>query len=357
MQKLKDFAWFVTLGLVFLLFCVRIIPVCLGLRRWEVVELDWLTALDGLIWLRTGHQVEAKLGIGQSSVSRLSRRCAEVFGLSLARGGSEWNFKGDTTLLNLERRVHQAVRWSHGRPLRLEAQHWSGPLLCEPAPAGWIAGCFHFHEYERPLQLLREGVIDAWVASYPDVPAATDPTIACIGLSRMPIWLVVDQAHPLLELGEQVTFADVAAYPFMPLPDGAFPKFQAVLEACGLWDASTPKRIRDPSWLGQINREDLLVGFATPLSLLLSGDCCRVLPLKLPVEVGDALLVPRQYERAPQTLQLLAELRSRLQSLAGAAPELVVLDGVEHPSAAPSDQPFKEQWLPSAPLMPKTSKA
>ena len=339
---------------MFLLFCVKIIPVCWGV----VVELDWLAALDGLIWLRTGHQVEARLRIGQSSVSRLSRRCADVFGLSLARRGSEWHLDGDTTLLNLERRVHQAVRWTNGGPLRLEAQHWSGPLLCEPAPAGWIAGCFHFHEYEKPLQLLREGVIDAWIASYPDVPAATDSTIACIGLSRMPIWLVVDQSHPLLELGEQVTFADVAAYPCMPMPDGAFPKFQAVLEACGLWNGGTaPKPIRNSSQSRQVNSEDLIVGFATPLSLLLSDDSCRVLPLELPLEVGDALLVPRQYERAPQTLQLLAQLRLRLESLAGAAPGLVVLDGFEHPSAAPSDQPFKEQWLPSAPSMPKTSKA
>ena len=323
-----------------------------------MVELDWLAALDGLIWLRTGHQVEAKLQIGQSSVSRLSRKCADVFGLSLTRRGSEWHLNGDTTLLNLERRVHQAVRWTRGSPLRLEARHWSGPLLCEPAPADWIAGSFHFHEYERPLQLLREGVIDAWVASYPDVPAATDPTVACIGLSRMPIWLVVDQSHPLLELGEQVTFADVAGYPCMHLPDGAFPKFQAVLEACGLWNGSTtPKRIGNPALFGQVNSEDLIVGFATPLSLLLNDDSCRVLPLELPVEVGDVLLVPRQYERAPQTLQLLADLRSRLERLAGAAPELVVLDGFEHPSAAHSDQPFKEQWLPSAPLMPKTSKA
>jgi len=46
----------------------------------------------------------------------------------------------------------------------------------------------------------------------------------------------------------------------------------------------------------------------------------------------------------------------RLESLAGAAPGLVVLDGFEHPNAAPSDQPFKEQWLPSAPSTPKTSK-
>ena len=82
-----------------------------------------------------------------------------------------------------------------------------------------------------------------------------------------------------------------------------------------------------------------------------------MLPIELPIEVGDALLVPRQYERAPQTLQLLAELRSRLESLAGAAPDMVVLDGFEHPSATPSDQPFKEQWLQSAPSMPKTSQA
>ena len=108
---------------------------------------------------------------------------------------------------------------------------------------------------------------------------------------------------------------------------------------------------------GQVNSEDLIVGFATPLSLLLRDDSCRVLPLELPLEVGDALLVPRQYERAPQALHLLAELRLRLERLAGAAPGMVVLDGFEHPSAAPSDQPFKEQWLPSAPSMPKTSKA
>ena len=353
MQKLKDFALFVTLDWCFCVFAARFTHVCWG----EVVELDWLAALDGLIWLRTGHQVEVRFQIGQSNVSRLSRKCANIFGLSLARRGAEWHLNGDVTLLNLERRVHQAVRWTRGGPLRLEAQHWSGPLLCEPAPAGWIAGCFHFHEYERPLQLLREGVIDAWIASYPDLPAATDPTIACIGLSRMPIWLVVYQSHPLLELGEQVTFADVAAYPCMPMPTGAFPKFQAVLEACGLWNGGSPERIRNPSWFRQVNSENLVVGFATPLSLPLLDDSCRVLPLGLPLEVGDALLVPRQYERAPQTLQLLAEIRLRLESLAGAAPGLVVLDGFEHPSAAPSDQPFKEQWLPSAPSMPKTSKA
>ena len=298
-----------------------------------VVELDCLAALDGLLWLRTCHQVETKLKISQPTVSRVSRKCAEVFGVSLVRRGPDWQIKGDVTLLNLERRVHQVVRWSRGGPLRLEAQHWSGPLLCSPAPAGWTAGGFHFQEYERPLQLLRDGVIDAWLASYPDVPAATDPSIACIALNRMPMWLVVQQSHPLLELGEQVTFEDVTGYQCLPFPDGAFPKFQATLEACGLWNAGTSERIRNSSWFGQPNSEDLMVGFATPLSLHLYGDSCRVLPLQLPLQVGDALLVPRQYERAPQTLQLLADLRRRLQLLASSAPDMELLDGFEHPSA------------------------
>ena len=86
MQKLKDFALFVTLDWCFCVFAARFTHVCWG----EVVELDWLAALDGLIWLRTGHQVEVRFQIGQSNVSRLSRKCANIFGLSLARRGAEW---------------------------------------------------------------------------------------------------------------------------------------------------------------------------------------------------------------------------------------------------------------------------
>ena len=59
----------------------------------------------------------------------------------------------------------------------------------------------------------------------------------------------------------------------------------------------------------------------------------RALHLQLPLQVGDALLVPRQYERAPKTLQLLADLRRRLQLLASSAPDMELLDGFEHPSA------------------------
>ena len=97
----------------------------------------------------------------------------------------EWELIGDTTSLDLERKVHQRWRWEKQQPLRLEAQHWSGPALCHPVPEGWISGNFDFFDYQRPIELLRKGVIDTWVASYPDIPDHDDVEIASIRLNRM----------------------------------------------------------------------------------------------------------------------------------------------------------------------------
>ena len=96
-----------------------------------VVGVELLEALDGLIWLRTGHQVASRFNLNQSTVSRNSKKCAQEFCISLVRRQSEWSVEGDPTLLNLERYVHQVSRWRANKPLRLEAQHWSAPpLLC-----------------------------------------------------------------------------------------------------------------------------------------------------------------------------------------------------------------------------------
>jgi len=124
--------------------------------------------MDGLIWLRTGHQVAAKFNHHQTTVSRNSRKCAKAFGISLERVHSEWQVIGDRRLLNLERRVHQHMRFKSGNSLRLDAQHWSGSLLGPPPPSGWILGNLNFQEYQRPLQLMQERIIDAWITSYPD---------------------------------------------------------------------------------------------------------------------------------------------------------------------------------------------
>ena len=49
--------------------------------RSDLVEQDVLAALDGLLWLRTGDAVAERLGISQSSVSRVASRCLRLFGI------------------------------------------------------------------------------------------------------------------------------------------------------------------------------------------------------------------------------------------------------------------------------------
>ena len=303
--------------------------------------------MDGLIWLRTGSRVASRVSVSQSTVSRNARRCADVFAVDLVRRGGEWYLKGNLALLNLERQVHQLVRWLDDQPLRLEAQHWSAPLVSPSPVDGWIAGNLDFFEYHRPLQLLRDHVIDAWITSYPDVPA-DDPNLVSIHLSRMPMMLVVKDGHPLLDLGDRVSFEAIARYPILPLPDGAFPGFQQVLIDCGLWQpAAKDGPAEPPAWRGQSGVEDLLVGFATPLTLPLYGESFRQLPLRLPVEVGDALVVARAFIDYPQTHQLAAFLRTRLRSLAATTPELVILEPADRgqavspaaPSRAPAVSP------------------
>lgn len=285
--------------------------------------------------------------MNQSTVSRNAKKCADVFGVDLVRKGGEWYLKGNRMLIKLERQVHQLVRWLDDQPLRLEAQHWSAPLVCPPLSDRWIAGNLDFLEYHRPLQLLRDHVIDAWITSYPDIPA-DDSDLVSIHLSRMPMLLVVQDGHPLLDLGDRVTFEAIARYPILPLPDGAFPGFQQVLIDCGLWEPEAKNGPAEPSaWLGQSGVEDLLVGFATPLTLPLYGESFRQLPLRLPVEVGDALVVAREFIDYPQTHQLVASLRRRLRTLAATMPELVILESADTsqgvspaaPSMAPAVSP------------------
>ena len=267
-----------------------------------------------------------RYGVNQSTISRNVRSALGTLGLEARKIKGEWVLLGDTTFLDLERQVHQLWRWKEQQPLRLEAQHWSGPLFCLPAPAGWITGNFDFLDYQRPIELLRKGIIDAWVASYPDIPDDDDDAIASIHLNRMPMYLVVSEGHPLLELGDAITMADLADYPSLALPDGAFPKFQEVAMACGIWN-NEPKltRFSRENWYGRMDGDDLIVGYATPLTIGFLQKTKLILPLRLPIEVGDALLVRRPFLEAPQTKALQETLLERMRPLADNNPELKLM--------------------------------
>ena len=291
-----------------------------------VVALDDLDCLDLLIWLRTGEQAAVRLGVSQSKVSRTVAAVSQALGIELHKSRDEWDLQGDQTLLQLERRVHQQYRWIRGKPLRIEAQYYSGPLFCDPVPEGWIAGNVDYLQIHTPLQHLRSGVIDAWIGCFPDVPEEDDPDLICFHLTRLPTYLVARPDHPLLLGGRTVTLEDVRQYPSLALADGAFPKVQAALQNLGLWNL-TESRLRDLNrysrklWEGRVER-DLVIGYATAFTIGLFETAQVILPLPPLLEVGDTLVLRREYAEHPRLLELLRHLRLRARALSEQYPDV-----------------------------------
>ncbi len=297
-----------------------------------MVDVDTLASLDGVLWLRSGAIASRQLGLHQSTISRNINRCETIFDVHAAKTSGEWHLKGDAKLLNLERVVHQHHRWLGGRALRIEAMYWSSKTYLEPAPDGWLAGNHDFMNVQQPQALLRDGIIDAWIGSYPDVPDDDDPEFASFPLLRHPIRLVVGANHPLLNAGEELSFELVSQFPSLALPDGAFPKFEACLKAIGLWNSpSRINRYNRDKWEGRWESE-ILVGYASIFSIGFYPQPQYFLPLQLPLSVGDNLVVKRQFADHPRLLQLLARLRQQLSPWLDAHPELIGFGGNQTPS-------------------------
>ena len=283
-----------------------------------MVTVECLAALDHLFWLRTGARAAEVLRCNQSTISRHARACQDLFGLTFVKQSAEWHVKGDDSLLNAERRVHQAYRWSRQLPLRLDAQHWLADRCVDlPLPL-WCRGNLNYLGYEQPLALIKSRILDAWLCSSPDHPS--DPELCALPLCTMPPYLVVKRGHPLLGRSA-LRFRDVSAYPLLPLPDNAFPVFASMLTSLGLGGAAPL-----PPSAGAV--EDLLVGIATPLSLHLYGPDWVPLPLKLPLAVGDVLVVRRDYASHPRLRELVGALQNRLQVLARGCQDVQMLDPV-----------------------------
>lgn len=280
-----------------------------------MVDLDALTALDALQWLRTCEEVSKRFGLSQATVSRQSRRCLDLFGLDLQRIEGEWNTIGDSTILALERCVHQVARWQGRRPLRLEATYWSGPLLCTPVPDDWILGLANIVGVPRNFQLVRERIVDVCLMGLPDCPPDSDPELTSIALSKMPVFFVVRPGHPLINR-TQLSFTDIAQYPTLGLPPGSYPRVEACLKELGFWnDHVRMFRYKRENWEAKTEAE-LTIGYATSLSMEVSGGELVRLPLELPFTSGEVLVCRRDFIDHPRLLSLLNLLHARLAGLA-----------------------------------------
>ncbi|MEB3331488.1 MAG: LysR substrate-binding domain-containing protein [Synechococcaceae cyanobacterium] len=318
-----------------------------------MVNVDTLSCLDFLLWLRTGEAAAAKLQVAQSTICRQARKAASQLGLTTYKEQSEWFLSGDTTLLNLEREVHQEYRWRKNLPLRLEAQYYSGPLYCNGQSNLWISGNFNFLEIQTPLMHLRDGVIDAWIGCHPDVPEAEDADLCCFPLTRLPVHLVVAHDHPLSRHDGPLTLRDLQAFPSLALPDGAFPKVQACLQALGLWNsASSIRRYDHSQWEGRI-ATDLVVGYATVFSEHLFDRPQVRLPVQVPLTVGDTLVVKRRYGDHPRLQALLTRLQTRACQLAASHPEVKLAFSASEQPAPEEPQPSQAQLAKAPPAPPR----
>lgn len=147
-----------------------------------MIPLDCLSCLDGLIWLRTQERVARKMHLAQSSVSRSAKRCCEVFGVNLMKMGNEYHLTGDLTLLNMERDVHQYYEWNAPKALRIDGQHNVHPSLFRDDDDHWVFGNFDYTTIKHPLNLLRHGIVDAWISQGVEIPAEHDHELASMPL-------------------------------------------------------------------------------------------------------------------------------------------------------------------------------
>ena len=277
-----------------------------------MVDVDILSCLDLLVWLRTGEEVSRRLDFNQSTISRNFRKCCDEFSLIGSKVNSEYTISGDMGLLNLQRKVHQCHRWQGGRPLRIEAMFWSGRTYLSVPIDGFISGNHDFMAVSQPLSLLRDGVIDAWIAPYPDCPDRDDPEFASFPLMYGPCLLVAASSHPLFSFEKSLELEDVLAFPSLSLPDGAFPIFEAFARSLGLWNSPfRMTRYKRELWEERMEAE-LMTSFSSLLSLDMFAEKQRILPIKLDQEFGDVLVVRRDYASHPRLLQLKNTLFDRL---------------------------------------------
>jgi len=289
-----------------------------------LVELEVLEALDGIQWLGSGEEVSRKFRISQPTVSRYCSKVLQVFDLSMERLNGEWEIAGDQTFLRMEREVHQHARRLGYRPLRLEATYWSAPTLCANIPSNWMLGRSNVVGVKRNCQLVQERIVDCWIAGLPDLPTSAQPDLTAIPLTRMPVFFTCKPDHPLLEQAN-ITYGDVAEYPTLALPSGSYPLVEKSLKSIGLWsDGVRMTRYRRDKWEGK-TEEELVVGYGTPLSMLVSGGKICRLPLVLPFDSGDALVVRKDFLAYSPLSQLIASLLRALDVLSMKHPEIEVV--------------------------------
>ena len=88
------------------------------------------------------------------------------------------------------------------------------------------------------------------------------------------------------------------------MPDGAFSVFEGYARSICLWNSSSSiLRCTREKWEGK-TEEELTFSFASFFLLDMFGEKCCVSPIELDQELGDILVVRREYADHPRLLEL-----------------------------------------------------
>ena len=159
-----------------------------------MVSLELLSSLDGLLWLQSGTKVGTLFQQHQTTVSRNQKKCSRVFDITLYKHNNKWSVDGDQTLLQLERKVHQAARLQGKSRLRIEANEWLDSPHFNPPPLGWIVGSGNNLNDPYGIQCLKKHIIDACLCPISYIPTESqDLTIIPINTSIEVSFVVLRQ--------------------------------------------------------------------------------------------------------------------------------------------------------------------
>ena len=289
-----------------------------------MISIADLRYLDFQIWLRSGEECAKRLFITQSTISRRNAETLKTLNLKIKRDDfGEWETEGDAKLLNMERNIHQLYRLGNNEEkLRLEATFWSGPTLATPEPDGWINGVWDHVGMTRPLHLIREGIIDAWISSYqPDLPEQNNPEFAVIDLCKSPVKLVANKNHPLANK-EIIYKQDLEAFPSLSLPAGWFPRTEAKLRSHGLWSTEARmKKYKQELWEGR-TEDQATLSYATCLGLEVMKNL-TVIDYDLNLTSGESLVTKKDLIDNKKIQSLVSHLKRRIIEKAKIHHELI----------------------------------
>lgn len=302
-----------------------VLPICcLSGIGFGVLSLGQLAVLDLYLWLEREAAVAELLDVHQSSISRHVRSALKTMELRLDAGGAHRTLLGDQELLAGERGVHQLARLRGRAPLRIDATYSSGPWLLSSPPAGWLVGRFHLPGLARPLELLRDRVIDAWInCHHPDLSDLEDPELLVLPLTRFPAWLMAAAEHPLAgEHGLQLD--DLHRFPSLALAEGLAPVFEKAVKQQGLWN--TPVRMSRFSIDDREGRcaDQVTMVFGNTVSQTLSPHLVR-LDWDLGIVGGQSVVVHRDIAETGPIQDLLELLRRRARTRQSQHPHLELI--------------------------------